>query len=308
MNCRDREHDIVLFLYDELPEGQRSELRAHMDSCESCQRFYENEKQLHFNLTEDFSEWEVPSDLLVESRRTLSEELDRIDARRSWWHLPSMAPVFSRMRLLESAALVSIGVALGVYVMAQRPTAPSLPPATQQAQVNPIPQNAAISNLRIIDSDLSTGQIQLAGEMVQPMRLQGNLRDENVRRLLFGALQSGSNPGFRLRAVELLAQDPRDPSVKDVLIGALLNDENAGVRLYALQGLKEFASDEDVRRALIYTLENDGNAGIRVEAIEALMPLTQDEGMGEIIQAATREDENLYVRMKALQFVGTGNQ
>ena len=308
MDCRDREHDIILFLYGELLEGQQSELRAHMDSCKSCQCFYENEKQLHFRLTEDFSEWEVPSDLLVESRRTLSEELDRIDADRSWWHLPAMAPVFSRMRLLESAALVSIGVALGVYVMAQRPAAPSLPSDIQEVQLNPIPQNAAVSNLRIIDSDLLTGQVQLAGEMVQPMQLQGNLRDENVRRLLFGALQSGSNPGFRLRAVELLAQNPRDPSAKDVLIGVLLNDQNAGVRLYALQGLKEFASDEDVRQALLNALENDDNAGIRVEAIEALMPLIQDESMGEIIQAATRGDENAYVRMRALQFVETGNQ
>lgn len=306
MNCQNRQHDIILFIYDELPEQQKNTLRTHMDHCESCENFYKNERQLHLSLTEDFSEWEIPTDLLIESRRTLSDELDRIDAHRPWWHIPSMSPVFSRMRMLESAALVSIGVIVGVYFMAQGP--PVTPPSPQQVQTAAIPQNAAVSNLRITDSDLSTGQVQLAGEIVQQMQLQGNLRDENVRRLLFGALQSESNPGFRLRAVELLAQNPTDPSVKDALISALLNDDNAGVRLYALQGLKGFNSDDDVRRALIYTLENESNAGIRVEAIEALMPLTHDESIGEIIQAATREDENAYVRMKALQFVGSGNQ
>jgi hypothetical protein len=309
MSCREREHDIVLYLYEELPEGDSRDLRVHMNECAPCQDFYENERALHFKLTDDFSDWEVPSDLLVESRRALSDELDRIDTKRAWWRFPSLAPVFSRMRLLESAALVSIGLAVGVYVMAQNP-APTVS-VPQQVQVAPIPQNATVSNLRIVEANPSTGQIQLAGEMVQPMKLQGNLRDEDVRRLLFGGLRSPNNPGFRLQTVELLAQSSRDPSIKEVLIGTLLNDENAGIRLYALEGLKAFAMEDDVRRALVYALENDQNAGIRVEAIEALTSSAEaeiDESMGQIIQDATREDENAYVRMKALQFVGAGRQ
>ena len=309
MNCREREHDIVLYLYEELPERDSMDLRVHLDECATCQGFYENERELHFKLTEDFSDWEVPSDLLVESRRSLSDELDRIETRRAWWRFPLLAPVFSRMRLLESAALVSIGLAMGVYVMSQNP-APT-PAAPQQAQAALIPQNAAVSNLRIVEADPATGQVQLAGEMVQPMRLQGNLEDDDVRRLLFGGLRSPSNPGFRLQAVELLAQSTRDPSIKEVLIGSLLNDENAGVRLYALEGLKAFAMEDDVRLALMYALENDENAGIRVEAIEALTSIAEaevDETMDSIIQEAARQDENAYVRMKALQFVGTGRQ
>ena len=306
MNCRERQHDIVLFLYDELSEGGRNDLRSHLDACLPCQQFYEHEKQLHFKLTDDFSDWEVPSDLLVESRRGLSEELDRMDARR-WWRLPAIAPLFARMRLLESAAMVSLGLAVGVFVTVnQNPvdTAPSAP----ESQFVGFPQDAAVSNLRIINSDPVTGQIQLAGDMIQPMNLEGNLQDEAVRRLLFGALQVPSNPGFRLRAVELLAQSPGDASIKEVLIGALLNDENVGVRMYAMEGLMAFGDDDDVRRALVYVLENDQNAGIRVQAIEALAPLSQDEDMGQIIQNATREDDNPYIRMKGMQFVGSGNQ
>ena len=85
MNCRERQHDIVLFLYDELGIENRNELRVHMDRCVECQQFYENEKQVHFRLTEDFSEWEVPADLLMESRRSLSDELDRLEEKR--WRL-----------------------------------------------------------------------------------------------------------------------------------------------------------------------------------------------------------------------------
>ena len=309
MNCRERQHDIVLFLYDELGIENRNELRVHMDRCVECQQFYENEKQVHFRLTEDFSEWEVPADLLMESRRSLSDELDRLEEKRWRWRIRSFVPPFLRVRLLESAALVSIGLAVGVFVMNERVPLPA-PPAQENplsATLTAIPEGADVSNLRITEADPTTGRIQLTGEVVQPISLQGNLEDPNVRSLLFGALSSPGNPGARLQAVELLARNPRDPSVKEVLIGALLSDENIGVRLYALEGLQSFSDQEDVRQALIYALENDQNPGVRVKAIEALTPLTADEAMEGLVQEEVRDDPNAYITMRALQFVGTGN-
>ena len=305
MNCRERQHDIVLFLYDELGTDSRNELRTHMDACEECRRFHENEKQVHLSLTEDFSEWEVPADLLMESRRSLSDELDRIEEKRWRWRMPALVPSFLKIRFLESAALVSIGLALGVYMMNERP----LPAEENQVAAIPsaIPEGAAVSNLRITDADPATGRVQLAGDIVQPIELQGNVEDPNVRDLLFSALRAQGNPGARLRAVELLSTNPRDPSVKEILIGAMLSDENIGVRLQALEGLQSFADQEDVRKALIYSLENDQNPGMRVKAIEALTPLTADEAMEGIVQEAIRDDPNAYVTMRALQFVGTGN-
>ena len=309
MKCRERQHDIVLFLYDELGNEKRNELRVHMDTCAECQQFCENEKQVHFRLTEDFSEWEVPADLLVESRRSLAEKLDRLEEKRWRWRFRSVVPQILTVRLLESAALVSIGLAVGVYVMNERVLLPS-PPAEENevAEIlTSIPEGADVSNLRITEADPTTGQIQLTGDLVQTIDLQGNLEDPNVRNLLFGALSSAGNPGARLQAVELLARNPRDPSVKEVLIGALLSDDNIGVRLYALEGLQSFSDQQDVRQALIYALENDENPGVRVKAIEALTPLTADEAMEGIVQEAIRDNPNAYITMRALQFVGTGN-
>jgi len=309
MNCQDRQHDIVLFLYDELGDKTQHELRVHMDTCDECQQFHENEKQVHFHLTEDFSEWEVPSELLMESRRSLSDELDRLEEKSWRWRIRTIVPPFLRVRLLESAALVSIGLAVGVYVMNER--APLPEPAGEanplSATLTAIPEGADIANLRITEADPTVGRIQLTGEVVQPISLQGNLEDPNVRSLLFGVLSSPGNPGARLQAVELLARNPRDPSVKEVLIGALLTDENIGVRLYALEGLQSFSDQEDVRQALIYALENDQNPGVRVKAIEALTPLTADEAMEGLVQEAIRDDPNAYITMRALQFVGTEN-
>lgn len=302
MNCRDRQHDIVLFLYDELSANAGQELRVHLDGCDACRTFHDREKQLQFQLTEDFSEWEVPADLLVDCRRNLSDELDRVDSRRSWWLLPGLADLAARTRLLESAAFLSIGLALGVYITNHI----TATPASEDLMVS-IPADASVANLRIIESDPSSGAIELAGEMVQPMRLSGNIGDENVRQLIFGALQSASNPGFRLRAVELLSQTPRDPGVKEVLMGTLLNDDNAGVRLYALQALQAFSEEADVRQALKYVVETEETPGIRVQALEALAPMTQAEAMDAVILEAVREIPNEYIRMRELQFVGNGN-
>ena len=298
MNCRERQHDIVLFLYDELSGEARQDLRAHLDGCETCEAFYRHEKQLQSELTEDFSDWEVPADLLVECRRELSDKLDRVDQRRQWLRFPGMTGVLTRMRALESVALLSMGLALGVYL-----SNPIEAPVVQPAEPS-IPQNASVTNLRIIESDLDTGEVELAGDMVQPMRLSGNLQDQAVRQILVEALQSPSNPGVRLGAVGLLSRNPRHPNIKEALMGTLINDDNPGVRLGALQALQPFSQEDDVRQVLKYVVETDDTPGIRVQALEAMAPMTQEEGMEAAIQEAVREVPNEYIRMRQLQFVG----
>jgi len=298
MNCKERQHDIVLFLYEELGEPEQSDLREHLTHCAACQTFADTERRLYAQLTSDFSEWNMPPDLLVECRRTLSDELDRIEARRTWWRLPGWSP---GMRWLEAAALVSIGLALGVYVSSQQATPGEL---FDPAVAIPFSDDVEVSNLRIVEANPLTREVELEGEVISPLRLQGRLEDANVQQALFSALSAPTNPGERLRVVEFLAPNARDAVVQEALIGSLLHDNNPGVRLYALQGLKPFAASEEVRTALLYALENDDNPGIRVEAIDALTPLTQDEAMEEVVQEAVRADPNAYVRMRALQYVG----
>ena len=190
---------------------------------------------MHSVLAEDASGWDVPSDLLVESRRSLADELDRIEKKRSWWRIPAFSVVFTPMRMLESAALVAMGLALGVYVSNQQ--APHQPVASNphRSQISVIPRNGSVSNLQIVNANPATGQVELAGEVSQPLRFQGRVEDDTVRRLLFSALRDANNPGSRLRAVEILAQKPTDESVEEALINALVYDDNPGVRLRALE-------------------------------------------------------------------------
>ena len=306
VNCKEFQHQITLLLYEELPEGVRPELEAHLRACADCQDAYESEKAMHAAFADDPASWDVPSDLLLESRKGLADELDRIE-KRSWWRMPAFSVVFTPMRLLESAALVAMGLALGVYVSNQQPRIPA-PTTAQNVQDNPaaaIPQNGTVSNLQVVNSDPKTGQVELAGQVSQPIRFQGRREDGTVRQLLLNALRDGENPGSRLKAVEVLSQTPNDETVEEALIQALIYDDDPGVRSRALEGLRQFADEQHVRAAFMHTLQNDSNPSIRIGAIEALLERNaKDPELAEKLQEVTKRDNNAYIRTRVQQFAG----
>src|SRR5437870_5162350 len=305
MSCKEYQHQITLLLYEELPESTREELEVHLNECTNCHDVYESEKAMHSVLAEDASRWDIPSDLLVESRRGLADELDRIERKRSWWRMPTFSVVFTPMRLLESAALIAMGLALGVYVSNQRPIGTQVGNSGQD-QISVIPRNGTISNLQVVNVDPVTGQVELTGEVSQPLRFQGKMEDDTIRNLLFSALRDANNPGSRLKAVEMLAQKPTDESIEEALINALIYDHDAGVRMRAMEGLQRFADEQHVRAAFMHTLENDTDAGIRVKAIDALMARnSRDVELAKSLEAVTKKDDNPYIRSKGLEFVGT---
>jgi len=307
MSCKDYQHQITLLLYDELSESSRVELETHLQNCPNCHEAYESEKTMHSVLAEDAARWQdIPSDLLVESRRALADELDRIERKRSWWRVPAFSVVFTPMRLLESVALIAMGLALGVYVSNQRQVSPQIAANPTQEQISGIPRNGTISNLQIVNADLITGQVELAGEISQPLRFQGKMEDDTVRSLLFSALRDANNPGSRLKAVEVLAQKPTDEMIEEALINALVYDGDAGVRMRAIEALQKFAGEQHVRAAFMHTLGNDTDAGIRVKAIDALMARnSRDVELAKSLEAVTKKDDNPYIRSKVLEFVGT---
>ena|SRR5689334_14520168 len=103
MSCKEYQHPITLLLYEELPEAARTELETHIHECAHCNDAYESEKSMHSVLVDDAARWEIPPDLLVESRKALADELDRIEKKRSRWRIPAFSVLFTPMRLLESA-------------------------------------------------------------------------------------------------------------------------------------------------------------------------------------------------------------
>ena len=176
----------------------------------------------------------------------------------------------------------------------------------QAAAASTIPSDGSVSNLQIVNADPVTGQIELTGEISQPLRLHGKMEDDTVRNLLFSALRDQNNPGSRLKAIEALSQKPTEEPVEEALISALVYDGDAGVRMRALEALKKYADEQHVRAAFMHALENDGNAGIRIGAIDALTARNaKDPELVKDLEEVTKKDDNPYIRSKALQFVGS---
>ncbi len=300
MNCREYQHQITLLLYEELTDRERTGLDTHIHECADCQDVYEAEKGMHVVLAADAAaRLDLPSDLLVESRRALSDELDRIETKRSWWRMPVLSGILTPMRLLDSTHTPQGGGA--------QPTAAAL----QESAIanSAIPRDATISNLRVVNTDPSTGQVELAGEVSRSLRFQGKMEDQMVRSLLFNGLRDTNNPGSRLQIVKALAQNqkPNDETIEEALINALLYDDNLGVRLSALEALKQYAGEEHVRKAFMAALSSDTNAGVRMGAIEALATKNaNDTELAKSIREVTEKDDNSAVRAMGLQFVGSG--
>jgi len=311
VECKENQDRIVLFLYEELTEREQTELESHLQACRVCNEAFEEQKSFHAALAEDAGPWNVPSDLLVESRRALANELDRIERKpwnRNWWRLPSFSFVVTPMRLLEWTTLVAVGLAAGVYVNSSGLHSSTSPSIAASGIGGPVPSGSGsetVSNLRIVNSDSATGNVELIGDMVRPMHFQGNIMDESVQQLLVAAMRDGRNPSSRMSAVELLSRQPNNRQVKEALIRALIEDDNLGVRLKALQTLKPFANkDKDVQAAFMNALAYDEAAGVRVQAIEALRPLAHDDSVSKTVQEVTKDDDNPYIKLQAIQFVG----
>jgi len=302
MSCQDFQRQIVLDLYGELNEGEKVGLETHLYQCEGCRQAVKEQSEFSSTLASEASAFDFPSDLLVESRRALADQLDQIERKRPWWRIPTFSVVFTPMRMLESAALIAMGLAFGVYISNQQ-TVPA--PAGANAIAETLPQNGLVSNVRIVSADSSTATVEFTGDIVQPLRFTGRIEDDTTRRLLFSAVQDSMNPGSRMQAVEVLARESSEPSVKEVLIHAFLNDDSLGVRLKAFEGLKPFAGDEQVRNAFMQALMSDPNDGVRVAVVDALAPFTKNEAAASSIAEATKYDDNTYVRLKGQGLIHT---
>jgi hypothetical protein len=303
MSCQDYQRQIVLDIYGELNEGEKGGLETHLRECEGCRQALKEQTDFSDTLADELSAFEIPSDLLVESRRALADQLDNVERKRSWWRIPAFSVVFTPMRMLESAALIAMGLAFGVYISNQQ--VGSAPTVGETASLTTLPQNGRVSNVRIVNSDNGAATVEFTGDIVQPLRFTGRIEDDTTRRLLFSAVQDSMNAGSRMQAVEVLSRESAEPSVKEVLIHAFLNDESLGVRLKALEGLKPFAGDDKVRLAFMQALMSDPNDGVRVAVVDALAPFTNNEAAASSIAEATKYDDNTYVRLKGQGLIHT---
>jgi HEAT repeats/Putative zinc-finger len=301
MNCEWAKKNILLYVYNELPDDARYELEQHVSRCADCAGELSDIRELHDKLAV-FPIEEPSPNLMAASRMRLSEALESAEQGGFWSRLLFAPAIWIRqMRLSPGlvAAILVIGFSGGMgtaYKMFSRNPAPRVLPPDGVVQ----PADYSVSGIRSIAQEPGSNQVQIKYDTVYTQEAQGSLTDPRIQQLLLFATRNNYNSGVRLDSVDLLTQQPQDQSAREALIYALRYDSNPGVRLKALGGLGNYVkNDVQVRNALLEALMNDPNPGVRIEALHLLQPVRADSMVRQVLERTARKDANPYLRSQA---------
>jgi len=297
MKCEWVQENILLHIYNELPDDARYELEQHVARCTDCAAELKAARQLHATLSQ-FPVQEPSPNLVTASRMRLQEELETTEQGGFWQRLVFDPGVWLRPIKLApalTAAIFILGFAGGIgatYQVMNGRSPVDLSPAT--------PTESSIMGIQSISQQPGSSQISIRYNTVSTQEAQGSLNDQRIQQLLLFATRNNYNSGVRMDSVDLLTQAPNDTRVREALLYALRYDSNPGVRLKAIEGLGSYVkNDVRVRDAVLEALVNDSNPGLRAQALILLEPVRADSSVRVVLQKLAENDQNLYIRTQA---------
>jgi hypothetical protein len=307
MNCDWTRDNIVLYIYEELPDDAKFALERHIQHCVTCRKELEAAREFKDNMSA-LPVQEVSPNFLTSSRMELQEALEHAQQSRSWGRFVfDFAGWMQQIKLAPAltAALLIIGFAGGTittYQVTRRPPGPG-PDGT------PIQSNIVQSNILGVTSvtpQENSNQVTIKYDTLSPQTYVGDINDPNIRNLLLLATRNTRNAEVTLNSIDVLRSKPEDDTVREALIYALRYDSNPGVRLKALGGLRSYVKDDvHVRDAVLEALMHDTNAGVRAEAIGMLDPVKADSSVRDTLQVLAERDQNKYIRSESKRILGS---
>lgn len=300
MKCEWVKENVLLYVYNELPDDARYELEQHLARCADCAVELKSTRKFHATLSELPVEEPSPN-LVAASRMRLQESLETAEQGRFWHRLifdPGAWLRQVRFAPALAAAIFIVGFAGGIgatYKYVSNGGVASI--ASNPASA---PTQSSISGIQSVSQEPGSNQVTIKYNTVSTQEAQGSLNDQRIQQLLLFAARNNYNSGVRMDSVDLLTQEPNNTHVREALIYALRYDSNPGVRLKALDGLGGFVkSDPRVRDALLEALMNDSNPGARTEAMHLLEPVRADSSVRAVLQKLSQSDQNQYIRSQA---------
>jgi len=301
MKCEWVKDNVLLYVYNELPDDARYELEQHLARCPGCTAELKATRKFHAVLSELPVEEPSPN-VLTASRMRLEEALETAKPGGFWRRLAFDPAAWLRQVQFApalAAVLVILGFAGGIgtsyKLMSNSGNLESLVPRTA-----PAPAESSIAAIRSISQDAGSNTVSIQYDTVSTQQAQGSLNDQRIQQLLLFAARNNYNSGVRMDSVDLLTQHASDTHVREALVWALRYDSNPGVRLKALDGMAAYVkSDPRVRDALLEALMDDSNLGVRVEALHLLEPVRADSSVRAVLVKLAQNDENAYIKSQA---------
>jgi hypothetical protein len=301
MKCEWVKDNVLLYVYNELPDDARFELEQHLARCVDCTAELKTTRKFHAMLSELPVEEPSPN-LVAAARMRLQEGLETAEQDRFWHRLifdPAAWLRQIRFAPALAAAIFIAGFAGGIGTTYKFLSGNGGGASIASSLVS-APAESSITGIQSITQDPGSNHISIKYDTVSTQEAQGSLNDQRIQQLLLFAARNNYNSGVRMDSVDLLTQEPNNSHVREALMYALRYDSNPGVRLKALDGLGAYVkSDPRVRDALLEALLQDSNPGVRTEALHLLEPVRADSSVRVVLEKLSQSDQNQYIRSQA---------
>ena len=302
MNCTWVKANIVLYVYDELADDARYELKQQVERCAECARDLADASSFNAKL-QALASPEPSPNLLVASRMRLQEALESTLQHRGWRRLVLEPGEWLRQLKLAPAVaalifIVGFGAGIGASyrMLGGNTTVVGFSSSSSTGAEDSMAEASVVGITGIVQKPGSKS-VDIKYETMVPQTVSGSIEDPRIQQLLLFAARSNSNSGLRMDSVDLLMQNPEDEQVRQALLYALNYDNNPGVRLKALDGLGQYVKgDIRVRNAVLGALMNDRNAGVRNEAIQLLRPVRADASVRQVLVHLAGQEQNTSIR------------
>jgi hypothetical protein len=285
--CEEVDELLMFYVCDEVNEQERGAIEEHLAGCQACRAHLEEEREFQGvigSLPHSGDELDAAGILLAQCRSELAEKLDDLEKPVAKEKVPTFGWLRGWMLVhpaWSAATLVLLGL-LGGTQYAQWSSGRNEAGAQDQV-VNVRPSSKitddqlskmSVAGINFTPSPYSGSKnvrVQLNAQ--QPIELDGNLDDSNVRNVLAFMVKNGErfDSGVRLDCLEALKAHVDDSEVRTAILAAARKDRNPAVRLKALEALHDAGVDSTIRQTLLDALQHDANPGVRVEAVNLLV-------------------------------------
>lgn len=291
----------TLYVMDAMTIDEKNAFESTMNEDSQIQ-LYVNELRNTLSLTDESLSFEPNAEDLQGQRNLLRARIRQMDSVKSPTpFLEKVRDIFSpvlspRQPVWAVATYVAVAFVMGRF-LAVNPIQDMQPNnGFSSVAIMGLIQEGALSDVQFEKSN--DDNIRLAVETKQNVDVSGGTQDETIQQILYYLLLNDTNPGKRLKAVNLLEEVPTHDNKKLVLISSVLTETNVGVRLKALALLSEFETDKTIRDASLKILLEDDNEAVRMGAL-SILANSPSADIVPALRVVSIMDENEYIRERA---------
>jgi HEAT repeats len=314
--CGDVAPLLVFYACNELSEHERTQIAAHLLTCQACSSQLTEERLFFETLStalQSADELDPAGTLLSQCRSELAEALDDLSTppvREHWRPFGWLRSWMALRPVWSGALLVLVGLAVGSQMSPWFAPESDTIPTSQVVNISPGRKftdeqlaKMAVAGINLAPAPGATpGTLQLQVRTEQPLILSGSVDDPDVRRVLTYVVANGqeTDPSVRMDCLDYLKSKSSDLDVRRALLIAARHDQNPAVRIKALDSLQDSVGDKSVREALVDALQADSNPGVRVEAVNLLVRAMELRSLNSMEIPAAPPAANAVAAPKAL--------